>query len=111
MTKRFELKSIHFHKLYIIVYDNLKEEELHLSIFELVELLNKVSQKEYDLKKIGDEIKRKLDEILEKEVGEWLRVFVIIVGIEKSNISKEQKLVIVAKGMEILDVFQSAWNV
>ena len=37
--------------------------------------------------------------------------FVIIVGIVKSNISKEQRLVIVVKDMGIQDVFQSAWNV
>ena len=42
--KRFELKSIHFHKLNIVIYDNLKEVELHLSIYELVNLLNQVSQ-------------------------------------------------------------------
>lgn len=33
--------------------------------------------------------------------------FVIIVGIVKSNISKEQRLVIVVKDMEIRDVFQN----
>jgi hypothetical protein len=38
-------------------------------------------------------------------------VFVIIVGIVKSNISKEQRLVIVVKDMEIRDVFQNVWNV
>jgi hypothetical protein len=37
--------------------------------------------------------------------------FVIIVGIVKSNISKEQRLVIVVKDMEIRDVFQNVWNV
>ena len=68
--KRFELKSIHFHKLNIVIYDNLKKEELHLSIFEIEHLLNEVSQQEYDLKRLGDEIKNKLDEIIEKELEE-----------------------------------------
>lgn len=68
--KRFELKSIHFHKLNIVIYDNLKKEELHLSIFEVEHLLNEVSQQEYDLKRLGDEIKDKLDEIIEKELEE-----------------------------------------
>ena len=68
--KRFELKSIHFHKLDIVIYDNLKEEELHLSIFEVEHLLNEVSQQEYDLKRLGDEIKSKLDEIMKKELEE-----------------------------------------
>ena len=68
--KRFELKSIHFHKLNIVIYDNLKEVELHLSIYELVNLLNQVSQQEYDLKRLGDEIKSKLDKIMEKELIE-----------------------------------------
>lgn len=68
--KRFELKSIYFNKLDIVIYDNLKEEELHLSIYELVSLLNEVSQQEYDLKRLGDEIKSKLDEIMEKELEE-----------------------------------------
>lgn len=67
-AKRFELKSIHFHKLSIVIYDNLKEEELYLSIFEVEHLLNEVSQQEYDLKRLGDEIKDKLDEIIEKEL-------------------------------------------
>ena len=69
-AKRFELKSIHFHKLNIVIYDNLKEVELHLSIYELVILLNQVSQHEYDLKRLGDEIKSKLDKIMEKELIE-----------------------------------------
>ena len=68
--KRFELKSIHFHKLNIVIYDNLKEVELHLSIYELVILLNQVSQQEYDLNRLGDEIKSKLDKIMEKELIE-----------------------------------------
>ena len=70
MTKRFELKSIYFNKLDIVIYDYLKEEELHLSIYELVHLLNEVSQQEYDLKRLGDEIKSKLNEIMEKELEE-----------------------------------------
>jgi hypothetical protein len=37
--------------------------------------------------------------------------FVIIAGIVKSNISKEQRLVIAVKDMEIQDVFQNVWNV
>lgn len=71
-VKRFELKSIHFHKLDIVIYDNLKEEELHLSIFEVEHLLNEVAQQEYDLKRLGDEIKSKLDKMMEmkKELKE-----------------------------------------
>ena len=52
----------------IVIYDNLKEEELLLSIYELVNLLNEVSRQEYNLKRLGDEIKNKLDEIIKKEL-------------------------------------------
>lgn len=53
--KRFDLKSIHFKKFTVIIYDNLAEKELHLSIYEVIELLNRVSQSEYDLRKIKKE--------------------------------------------------------
>jgi len=62
-NKRFELKSFHYHDLKGVIYDNLKEEELHLSLYEIVNLLNEVSQDDYDLQKIGKEISNKIDEI------------------------------------------------
>ena len=63
--KRFELRSYHFHKLEANIYDNLKKEELHLSIYQIVELLNEISQSDYDLQKLKDEICQKLDEVIE----------------------------------------------
>ena len=68
--ERFELKSWHYNKLQAVIYDNQNEETLKLSLYEIIELLNKVSQQEYDLKRLGDEIKSKLDEIMEKELEE-----------------------------------------
>lgn len=62
-NKRFELKSFHYHDLKGVIYDNLKEEELHLSLYEIVNLLNEVSQADYDLQKIGKEISDKIDEL------------------------------------------------
>ena len=62
-NKRFELLSWHYHKLEAVVYDNLKREELYLSIYDLVDLLNNVSQQDYDLRKLGKEITDKLDEM------------------------------------------------
>ena len=61
--KRFELKSIHFKELYVVIYDNFEQRALELSIYELVDMLNEVAQSEYDLKKIGNEIQDKLDEL------------------------------------------------
>ena len=52
--KRFELKSIHFKELYVVIYDNFEQRVLELSIYELVDMLNEVAQSEYDLKKIED---------------------------------------------------------
>ena len=63
--KRFELRSIHFKKLEIVVYDELKEEVLHLSIYELINLLNEFAQSEYDFEKLGNELKDKIDELME----------------------------------------------
>lgn len=64
--KRFELRSWHYHKLQAVIYDNQNEEILELSLFEIIELLNEVSQSEYDLRKVGDEIQEKLDELLKR---------------------------------------------
>ena len=51
-NKRFQLMSVHFRKLEFVIYDNLEDIELNLSIYELVDLLNNVSQRDYDLKKL-----------------------------------------------------------
>ena len=68
--KRFELKSWHYNKLQAVIYDNQNEETLKLSLYEIIELLNNVSQSEYDLRKVGDEIQEKLDELFKKEKKE-----------------------------------------
>ena len=60
---RFQLFSFSFRKLEVKLYDNLKKEALVLSIYELVDLLNTVSQSEYDLRNVVQEINLKLDEI------------------------------------------------
>ena len=61
--KRFELQSWHFKENKGRIYDNLENKELVLSIYELITLLNEVSQSEYDLIKLGNEIKLKIDEL------------------------------------------------
>ena len=63
--QRFNLKSYNFNKLEGVLYDNLLEKELHLSLYEIVDLLNEFSQKEYDLKQY--ELKQ-----LEKNIEEYL---------------------------------------
>lgn len=62
-NKRFELKSWSYNHLNGKMYDNLKKEELHLSLYEIVELLNEVSQSEYDLIQLKEDIIKKLDKI------------------------------------------------
>lgn len=62
--KRFELKSFHFTNLNGVIYDNLKKEELHLSIYEMINLLNEVAQTEYDLKQLRDEFFSRFDRII-----------------------------------------------
>ena len=66
--KRFELKSINFKKLDIVIYDRLNEEELYLSIFEVVDLLNDISQAEFNLHKLRKDIIQKLDEMIDGDV-------------------------------------------
>lgn len=61
--KRFELKSWSYNQLNAQIYDNLKKEELHLSLYELVDLLNEVSQAEYTLHNLKEDIIQKLDAI------------------------------------------------
>ena len=61
--KRFELKSWSYNHLNAKIYDNLKKEELHLSLYELVDLINEVSQAEYTLHNLKEDIIQKLDEI------------------------------------------------
>lgn len=61
--KRFVLKSWNYNHLNGKIYDNLKKEELQLSLFELVNLLNEVSQSEYTLYNLKEDIIQKLDKI------------------------------------------------
>lgn len=61
--KRFELKSWSYNHLNATIYDNLKKEELHLSLYEIVDLINEVSQSEYTLHNLKEDIIQKLDEI------------------------------------------------
>lgn len=70
MTKRFELRSWNYNKLQGVIYDYQNEETLRLSLYEIIELLNKVSQSEYDLRKIGNDIQKKLDELFKKGLAE-----------------------------------------
>lgn len=65
--KRFQLMSVHSRKLEFGIYDNLEDIELNLSIYELVNLLNNVSQRDYDLKKLKEDICQKLDEVILNE--------------------------------------------
>ena len=65
--KRYELISFHFNELCGVLYDNLKEERIQLSIYEMVELLNNASQKEYDLKKLRNNLNELFDEMMENE--------------------------------------------
>ena len=62
--KRFELKSFHFNDLNGVIHDNLEKEELHLSLYGIIELLNDVSQPEYDLLKLRDDICNKIDRVV-----------------------------------------------
>lgn len=61
--KRFELKSWSYNHLNAKIYDNLKKEELNLSLYELVDLINEVSQSEYTLHNLKEDIIQKLDKI------------------------------------------------
>ena len=61
--KRFELKSWSYNHLNATIYDNLKKEELHLSLYEIVNLINEVSQSEYTLHNLKEDIIQKLDKI------------------------------------------------
>lgn len=60
--KRFELTQYNFQDLNAVIYDNLEDKEIHLSIFALVNLLNTFAQKEYDLLRL----RKGIDEIFDK---------------------------------------------
>ena len=62
-NKRFELKSWSYNDLNAKIYDNLKKEELNLSLYGIVDLINEVSQAEYTLHNLKEDIIQKLDEI------------------------------------------------
>lgn len=70
MSKRFELRSWDYSKLQGVIYDYQNGETLRLSLYEIIELLNKVSQSEYDLRRIGNDIQNKLDELFKKGLAE-----------------------------------------
>lgn len=70
MTKkdeRFELKQYNFQDLNAVIYDNLEDKEIHLSIFALVNLLNTFTQKEYDLLRLKKDIDESFDKLIEEE--------------------------------------------
>ena len=62
MTKRFELLSWNFQKLKGRIYDYQEDKTLYITLYETIDLLNEVSQSEYDLKSVGKEIQDKIDE-------------------------------------------------
>lgn len=64
MTERFELRSAHFYKLEVTIYDKLEDKELDLSIYDLIVLLNDIAQSEYDLRMLKKEIIEKLNEAI-----------------------------------------------
>lgn len=68
--KRFELKSWSYNSLNAKIYDNLKKEELHLSLYEIVNLLNEVSQSEYNLVQLKEDIFKKLDNVCGGDVDD-----------------------------------------
>lgn len=67
IEERFELRSAHFYKLEVTIYDKLEDKELDLSIYDLIVLLNEMAQSEYDLKQLRDDINKKLDEVINYE--------------------------------------------
>lgn len=62
--QRFRLDSIYFNKLTVEIFDNQEAKHLHLSIYELINLLNDVSQQEYDLLKLRKDICKRIDLIM-----------------------------------------------
>lgn len=64
MTERFELRSAHFYKLEVVIYDKLEDKELDLSIYDLIVLLNDIAQSEYDLRMLKKDIIVKLNEVV-----------------------------------------------
>lgn len=62
--RRFELRSFHFNDLIAVVYDNEKKEELRLSIHGLVQLLNDVTQQNYDIKRLKTMIDEDFNKIM-----------------------------------------------
>jgi hypothetical protein len=63
--KRFTLKSFDFQSLEASIYDDLEKKELHLNIYQIINLLNEISQLEYNLIRLKEDICKKLDEAIQ----------------------------------------------
>ena len=59
--KRYDLKEYHFHELTAVIYDNLEGKELRLNLYEIINLLNKTSQRDFDIQTKVKEIRDRLD--------------------------------------------------
>ena len=70
-NKRFQLKSWNYNHLNGTIYDNLKKEELCLSLYEIVDLLNEVSQSEYNLIQLKEDIIKKLNSVCDNVDDEY----------------------------------------
>lgn len=66
--KRFELKQFNFQDLDVVIYDNLEDAEMHLSVYALVNLLNTFAQKEYDLLRLRKDIDELFDKLIDGDV-------------------------------------------
>lgn len=66
--KRFELRSWNFQKLKGTIYDHQENKTLYINLYELIDLLNEVSQTEYDLKELRDEFFMKFDRVIGGDV-------------------------------------------
>ena len=64
-NKRFRLRQVNFQDLEIVIYDNLEDKQMRLSIYELVNLLNDFTQEEYDFFCL----KKNIDELFDKYRG------------------------------------------
>ena len=83
--KRFDLKSVHFKKLTIKIYDKFEDKELDLSLFEIVDLLNEVAEPEYTLKDFRDDVCDKIDEIMELHLWSNDKRFRKVLGLIQDN--------------------------
>lgn len=74
--KRFDLISLNFKNSRLTLHDNLYNIDVDYTIYEVINLLNSVSQQEYDIKKLHDQLQKQFENMAEKTSKVFIKMMV-----------------------------------